>query len=300
MPDDGARLALEDRKEPAWLDRACIVIPAFDAESTLEAVVRDLGLAIPELHDAIFVVDDGSRDGTARIARELGCTLVQSSMRLGSTSASSDGRGVHGAGPAAASEAERAPDPRDETRGSSSEGGDRRAASNRGKGAALRAGFQAARARGMKVALTVDADGQHPAPEARRVLFDAPSATSLVLGVRDLARDGAPRANRVSNGISNYFLSRFAGRQLHDTQCGLRRYPIDETLTLGARSRGYGFEAETLLRAVWAGIDVVEVPVMVRYPSDRRTHFRVSRDPWRILGTVLFAVGQRWLSSEPG
>src|SRR5829696_4912471 len=41
---------------------------------------------------------------------------------------------------------------------------------NRGKGAALKSGLFRARALGAKVAVTVDADGQHPASEAMRVL----------------------------------------------------------------------------------------------------------------------------------
>jgi glycosyltransferase involved in cell wall biosynthesis len=172
---------------------------------------------------------------------------------------------------------------------------------NLGKGVALRAGFEAAHARGMTVAVTVDADGQHPASEARRVLLapsSGPGDAAFVLGVRDLVRDGAPRANRMSNGISNYFLSRFARRPLHDTQCGLRRYPIAPTLALAARGRGYDFEAEILLRAVWAGMEVIEEPVNVLYPEDRRTHFRVSRDPWRIVRTIVAALGDRWFAQR--
>jgi hypothetical protein len=116
-----------------------------------------------------------------------------------------------------------------------------------------------------------------------------------VLGVRDLVRDGAPRANRISNGISNGFLSRFAGRPLRDTQCGLRRYPIAQTLALAARGEGYDFEAEVLLRAVWAGLEIVEEPILVVYPEDRRTHFHVARDPWRIVRTVVATLGEHWL-----
>ena len=41
---------------------------------------------------------------------------------------------------------------------------------NRGKGAALKTGLFRARSLGAKVAVTVDADGQHPASEAMRVL----------------------------------------------------------------------------------------------------------------------------------
>lgn len=162
---------------------------------------------------------------------------------------------------------------------------------NRGKGAALRSGLEAARAEGFTAALTVDADGQHPAEEAKRVLSAAGDDEDvLVLGVRALARDGAPRKNIFSNGISNYFLSRFAERPLSDTQCGLRRYPVERTLALGARGTGYEFEAEVLLRAIWAGVRVVEQPIRVIYPEDRVTHFRIGRDPWRIIKAVVGAT----------
>ena len=163
---------------------------------------------------------------------------------------------------------------------------------NRGKGAALLSGLRAAQGKGLTVALAVDADGQHPAESARQVLLASADPGTLVLGVRDLLGEGAPRANRISNGISNFFLSRFAGRPLRDTQCGLRRYPVAETLALGASANGYAFEAEVLLRASAAGIPIVERDIHVVYPPERErvTHFDSVRDPARIIAVVLWTV----------
>ena len=231
---------------PSWLDRACIIVPAYQAEKTLPDVIADLRSAFPMLAGEILVVDDGSRDATAAAAVDAGCQLV------------SHGR-------------------------------------NRGKGAALVTGLATAHARGHEVAVTVDADGQHPAEEARRVMLASSNPEALVLGIRELRAAGAPRKNQMSNGISNFFISRFAGRALRDTQCGLRRYPIRTTLNLAARGEGYDFEAEILLRAVWAGVEIVEEPVRVIYPEDRVTHFHVVRDPWRIVRTVVAALGDRQL-----
>jgi len=162
-------------------------------------------------------------------------------------------------------------------------------AKNRGKGAALRTGLSEARTLGYSVAVAVDADGQHPADAAREVLFATSDPHALVLGVRDLARAGAPRANQMSNKISDFFLSRFAGRPLRDTQCGLRRYPVAETLALASCADGYAFEAEVLLRACAAGLAIVERDVRVIYPpeAERVTHFDSVRDPVRIIATVL-------------
>ncbi len=161
--------------------------------------------------------------------------------------------------------------------------------SNRGKGAALLTGLHHAHDRGIELIVTVDADGQHPAAQAERLAtHDAPK-DALVLGTRDLARAGAPWPNRCSNGISNFFLSRFSGVSLRDTQCGLRRYPVAQTLELGARDSGYAFEAEVILRAAKKGIQIVQVPIVAIYPPerDRLTHFDSLRDPWRIVGRVL-------------
>jgi len=163
---------------------------------------------------------------------------------------------------------------------------------NRGKGAAIRSGLAEAERRGAKCAVTVDADGQHPAAAARAVLEGSSDPRALVLGVRDLVAAGAPRSNQFGNGVSNFFLSLFARRTLRDTQCGLRRYPVRETLALGARADGFAFEAEVVLRAIAAGLPVVEVAVSVVYPSreERRTHFHNVRDPASIVGTVVRTV----------
>ncbi len=162
-----------------------------------------------------------------------------------------------------------------------------RHAENRGKGAALRTALMEALELGAEMAVSVDADGQHPAEEALRLALDPAPASALVLGVRDLERDGAPRANRISNGISNFFLSLFSRRPLADTQCGLRRYPVRATLALDAAADGYAFEAEVVLRAARAGWKIAQVPVRVLYPDERVSHFHVVRDPARIVARVV-------------
>jgi glycosyltransferase involved in cell wall biosynthesis len=167
-----------------------------------------------------------------------------------------------------------------------------RHARNRGKGAAIREGLREAQRRGHSMAVTVDADGQHPAASAKIVLEASADPRALVLGVRDLFRDGAPSSNRFGNGVSNFFLSLFARRPLLDTQCGLRRYPVRETLALNARADGYAFEGEVVLRSLAAGLPLVEVPIAVIYPPDgeQLSHFRRVLDPTRIVATVVRTV----------
>lgn len=163
---------------------------------------------------------------------------------------------------------------------------------NRGKGAALRTGLLVAQARGFRVAVTLDADGQHAAEQAWMLARAPVGKDALVLGVRDLANARAPRANQVSNGISNFFLSKFAGMELQDTQCGLRRYPIQTTLGLGASSNGFAYEAEVLLLARFAGVPIEQVAIDVCYDAARTSHFDVVRDPARIITRVLWTIAR--------
>lgn len=217
--------------------RVAAIIPAYDAGRTLRRVVEETLVLFQDL-GTVYVVDDGSTDGTGAAARAAGATVI-----------------TH------------------ET--------------NRGKGRALRTGLARAAEDGHVAAVTLDADGQHPPKEAARLArLDVPSG-DLVLGIRDLKGAGAPRANRISNAISNGFLSMFSRKLLSDTQCGLRRYPLPRALDIGGRDDGYAFEAEIILLAIAAGIHVVEEPIEVVYPEDRTTHFDSVRDPMRVVRRVV-------------
>ncbi len=50
---------------------AVVVMPAYNAEKTLEKTVRDIP---PWSVDEIILVDDCSRDGTVELSRKLGLT----------------------------------------------------------------------------------------------------------------------------------------------------------------------------------------------------------------------------------
>ncbi|MHC4449995.1 MAG: DUF2062 domain-containing protein [Planctomycetota bacterium] len=148
-------------------------------------------------------------------------------------------------------------------------------ARNRGKGAALRSGFDRARRDGFTHAVTLDTDGQHPAAMAERLFEDA-----LVIGSRDLSSAGL--GSRFGRANSNFWTWLETGLRLPDTQSGMRCYPLERIAELRLVTTGYDLEIEVLVKANWAGIPIRSVPVDVIYPKDRVSHMRPILDFVRI------------------
>lgn len=63
------------------MDKVLLVIPAFNEEKNIERVVEDLVRGFPQLD--YVVVNDGSRDCTAKICREKGYNLLDLPVNLG-------------------------------------------------------------------------------------------------------------------------------------------------------------------------------------------------------------------------
>lgn len=156
---------------------------------------------------------------------------------------------------------------------------------NRGKGAAVLAGIEAADAEGYTHVLTMDSDGQHPAdliPRFMQVSKADPSA--MVLG-RPVFGPEAPalRVNgrKVSNGWAN-LETLWMG--IGDSLYGFRVYPVGPLKAIMRRHRfmrRFDFDPEAVVRLCWAGVRPVNVDAPVRYLSAEEggvSHFRYLRD----------------------
>lgn len=172
---------------------------------------------------------------------------------------------------------------------------------NRGKGHALREGFQKAMTMGYNYAVTIDSDGQH-APEDIPVLVTAlvQHPGSLIIGARDLRQENMPQGNTFANQFSNFWFWVQTGQRLEDTQTGFRLYPLHRLKGLRWLTSRYEAELELMVFAVWGQVPVHSVPVQVYYPpqGERVSHFRPFTDFARIsvLNTVLcfLAVVYGW------
>jgi len=166
-------------------------------------------------------------------------------------------------------------------------------AQNRGKGAALLAGFREARSKGFDYAITLDADGQHfPSEIAHFIGKNAEFPDALLVGCRTLTAENMPRQNTFANRFSNFWFRLYTWVRLDDTQSGYRLYPLRRLSGLRFVTNRYEAELALLVFAAWASVPIVGLPVRVYYPpeGERVTHFRPFWDFFRIsvLNTLLF------------
>ncbi len=156
---------------------------------------------------------------------------------------------------------------------------------NAGKGAAVLHGLRLAQAVGYTHALTMDADGQHPAaliPAFMQASMARPEA--MILG-RPVFDASAPllrvRGRRVSNAWTNL---ETLGAGVADSLYGFRVYPVAALAAVMQRQpwmRRFDFDTEAVVRLAWRGVKPINLDAPVKYLSAEEggvSHFRYGRD----------------------
>jgi hypothetical protein len=217
-------------------------------------VLVELAAELPDVD--VAVVDDGSTDGTARVAREAGADVVSLPV-------------------------------------------------NGGLRTAVATGYGHALERGYRLCGRLDADGQHPPAELRRLLELVRSGEcDVALGSRFLAAEGyaarryRPSAARaLGTGLLRRAVALRLGRPLADATSGM--VAVNErALPLLARPYVSGApEVEALIRLVEAGLRVEEVAVHMRQRSggESKLRGRVALELVLTVTATLF-LGQRMLA----
>ena len=206
------------QREP--VNRVAVLIPTYNERDNLPGIVARVRASVPAAD--VFVLDDGSPDGTGQIADDIAASDPQVHV-------------VHRAG-------------------------------KDGLGKAYLAGFAIVLERGYDAAVEMDADGSH-LPEQLPSLLAALGEADLVIGARWVkggeVRNWPVRRKVLSVG-ANLYTKVLLGMSVNDATAGYRVYRTSALRTMGLQgveSQGYCFQIDLTLRAVRAGLTVVEVPI---------------------------------------
>ena len=173
--------------------------------------------------------------------------------------------------------------------------------SQRGYGAALAGGIEAARGR---YVIMGDADDSYDFSRLDAFVEQLRSGADLVMGNRfagGIAPGAMPWHHRyIGNPVLSFLGRLFFRTPIRDFHCGLRGFSRAAILGLNLRTTGMEFASEMVVKSTLSQLDVREVPTTLgKDGRSRRPHLRSFRDGWRHLRFLLL-FSPRWLFLYPG
>ena len=172
---------------------------------------------------------------------------------------------------------------------------------NRGKGHSVCGAVKLAHKMGISHLFQIDADGQHDTQTTCRDFLEASKANpgALICGVPEFDSSlpaARAKAKKISNAWTEY--TALSKGEIPDSMCGYRIYPVEPFYKICRRAwidSHMGFDAEILVRLIWADVPVIYKPVRVTYPVGGKSNFRVVRDNIHIsLAFARLTIGM-WL-----
>jgi hypothetical protein len=171
----------------------------------------------------------------------------------------------------------------------------------RGYGAALLGGFEAARG---ELLIMGDADLSYDFGEAMPMIEALRAGADLVMGSRFRGRIEPGAMPFLHRWLGNPLLS-LLGRvlfhvEISDFHCGLRGFTRKACDAMNLRTSGMELASEIVVKAATAKMRIAEVPVTLRPDGrSRAPHLRTWRDGWRHL-RFLLTLSPRYTLFVPG
>ena len=135
---------------------------------------------------------------------------------------------------------------------------------NRGLGAAIKTGIEAALAQGADIIVTFDADGQHDPDDINTVIMPIiKNEADVAVGKRDFKE--MTSSKKYGNQIMNFITLIFYGIRVNDSQSGLRAFNRKAAQSIIINARDYGVSSEIIGEVKRHQLKLEEVPMKTIY-----------------------------------
>jgi glycosyltransferase involved in cell wall biosynthesis len=135
---------------------------------------------------------------------------------------------------------------------------------NRGLGATLRTGIKAVYSHGADIIVTFDADGQHHSQDIPPICQPIiQGEADVVIGKRNFSE--MPFSKQFGNVVMNIITMIFYGKDVEDSQSGLRAFNQKAAGLMELHSRDYGVSSEIIGEVRRKNLRLVEVPITTIY-----------------------------------
>lgn len=136
---------------------------------------------------------------------------------------------------------------------------------NRGKGAAIKTGIEAAKIMNADMVVTFDADGQHDPKDLKGIIDLIDNGFDVVLGKRNFRDTHIPLFKKTANMVGNILTFLLYGLWVNDSQSGLRGYSKNALACIKTQSDRYEYDSEVIREISRNNLKWVEYPIRVRY-----------------------------------
>ncbi len=136
---------------------------------------------------------------------------------------------------------------------------------NRGKGAAIKTGFEAAKILNASAVVTFDGDGQHSPNDITNLIKKVNAGYDVVLGTRSMNIKTMPFIKLLANFTANFITMMIYGLWVHDSQCGLRAYSKKALSLINTKNDRYEYDSEIIREISRHKLRYTEVPIQVHY-----------------------------------
>lgn len=135
---------------------------------------------------------------------------------------------------------------------------------NRGLGAAIKTGIEAALEENAEIIVTFDADGQHDPNDIYTVINPIiKKEADVCIGTRDF--NDMPKSKKYGNSVMNIITLLFYGIRVGDSQSGLRAFNRKAANTIVINARDYGVSSEIIGEIKRHDLKLKEVPMKTIY-----------------------------------
>jgi glycosyltransferase involved in cell wall biosynthesis len=160
---------------------------------------------------------------------------------------------------------------------------------NRGLGAALRTGIEAALMEDPDVIVTFDADGQHDPQDILNVSRPIVNGEAdVVIGERNF--EEMPSSKKFGNGVMNIITMIFYGIKVKDSQSGLRAFNKKAAETIIINARDYGVSSEIIGEVKRHDLKLKEVPIKTIYTDYSMTKGTNTSEGLKILARLIMNI----------
>jgi len=141
---------------------------------------------------------------------------------------------------------------------------------NRGKGAALKTGFDYILADKWDALIIVDADGQHDWNEIPKIIETTKKENSgITIGSRMSNIKKMPVLRKAINLLTSWIITKLAGQYVPDSQCGFRLIRSNLLREINLSTDNFEMESEMIIIAARKGYRISFVPIRTIYLEGR-------------------------------